>query len=253
MNTSVYNISNLLIDINVLGDINHKINKFNPKMIYNMSSENNILFIPNVPIDMKTLSISNIVTKQENYKPSDFLPVFSNPILLNELVQYIIKKKKIKPVNIEEAERKGYINQNINLILSIYFNSNNKIKINNRNYPIHSYNWNKDYDKIYTKKTFPDFNINIDLYVLNDKSSVKFSEKGRISCDIKRRKIALDLRELGYEVDIPTVGKAEPPKYSPSIRGGYYSKKRGKYNRKNTINKKKRMRKTIKKGKYYTK
>lgn len=253
MNTNDYNISNLIIDINILGDINHKINKFSPKMIYNTSYENNILFIPNVPIDMKTLANSNIVSKKENYKPSDFLPVFSNPILLNELVQYIINKKKSKPVNIKEAERKGYINQNINLILSIYFNNNNKIKINNRNYPIHSYNWNKEYDTIYTKKKFQDFNINIDLYVFDDKSSVNFSEKSRISCDIKRRKIALDLSELGYKVDIPTVGKAEPPKYTPSIRGGYYSKKHGKYNRKFTINKKKRVRKTIKKGKYHTK
>lgn len=253
MNKNGYNISQLLININALGDINHTINKFNPKMIYSTSSENNILFIPNVPIDMKILANSNIITNQDDYKPSDFLPVFSNSILLNELVQYIIKKKKIKPVNIEDAERKGYINQNIDLILSIYFNNNNKIKINNRKYPIHSYTWNKEYHTIYTKKTFPDFNINIDLYVFDDKSSVNFSEKSRITCDIKRRKIALDLRELGYEVDIPNIGKTELPKYTPSIRGGYYSKKCGKYYRKKTINKQKRLRKTIKKRKYYTK
>ena len=229
--TNISNISELIITINVMGDINYKINKFNPKMVYRNSLENTILFIPNIPINLDSLIKSNVVAPKDNYKPSDFISVFSNPILLNNIVQYIKRNKGIKPVSLEESEKKRYIKDNINLILSTYFDTDNKIIINNRYYPIHSYNWNDEYKIIKTNKTFPNYEININLYVLDDKlpnTSYGYN-RNRLTCDIKRKRIALDLKEMGFNVDIPDVGKSSMPYYAPSIRGPYSSSYRRSY------------------------
>jgi len=225
------NISELLITINVMGDINYKINKFNPKMVYRNSLENIILFIPNIPIKLDSLIKSNVVAPKDNYRPSDFVSVFSNPILLNNVVQYIKKNKAIKPISLEESEKKGYIKDNINVILSTYFDDDNKIIINNRNYPIHSYNWNNNYKIIKTNKIFPNYAIDINLYVLHDKlpNNSYGYDRNRLTCDIKRKRIALDLKEMGFNVDIPDVGKNYLPSYAPSITGPYQSSYRQPY------------------------
>lgn len=217
------NISELKIKINVMGDINYKINKFNPKMVYLNSLQNIVLFIPNIPIKLDSLIKSNVVAQKDNYRPSDFVSVFSNPILLNNVVQYIKIKKNIKPVSLEVAEKNGFIKDNINLILSIYFDDDNKIIINNRYYPIHSYDWNRIYKTIKTDKTFPDYEIDINLYVLDNKLPNSSYDRNRLTCDMKRKRIALDLKEMGFNVDIPNVGKGSIPSYAPSIRGPYQS------------------------------
>ena len=219
--STTYNISELIITINLIGDINYKINKFDPKMIYRSSISNKVLFIPNVPINMEDLIKSNVIVKKERYNPSDFINVFSNPSLLNRLIQYIKRNKGIKQVSTEEAERKGYIKSNIKLILSIYFDSENKISINNRNYPIHSYNWNDEYTSIKTNKNVPDYSINLELYVVGSENYINTSDRGRITCDIKRRNIQLDLKRLGFNIDVSKVGASEMPSNAPSVRGPY--------------------------------
>ena len=131
-------ISELIISINVSGGISFKIDTFNPKMVYRNSLENRILFIPMIPITMNELIKSNVGVKKNTYRPSDFINIFSNPQNLNTVIQYIKTKTNIKPLTIEEAERKGYIKNNIDLILSIYFDNENKLTYNNRIFPIHS-------------------------------------------------------------------------------------------------------------------
>ena len=224
------NISELIISINVLGDINFKITKFIPKMVYPTSLQNTILFVPNVPITLDSLIKSNVAPpKQTSYKPSDFVNVFSNPNLLNKVIRYIKQKSSFKPTSLTEAERKGYIKDNIELILSIYFADDNRISINYKKYPIHSYEWNNEYQTIKTNKTVPNYSINIDLYVLNYVGSKNVSDRSGITCDKKRRNIALDLKELGFDVNIPSVGASELPSYGPSVRGPYYSNQRKPY------------------------
>lgn len=221
MEFTTTNVSELIISINVIGDITFKIDKFNPKMIYHSSNENIVLFVPNVPITMDTLIKSNVGVKKERYRPSDFINVFSSPILLNQVIQYIKKNTNIKPVSISEAERKGYIKSNIELILSIYFDNENFISIINRNYPIHSYNWDGAYKATKTTKNVVNYTINIDLYVLSDKKSGTISERTLLTCDMKRRNIAIDLKGLGLDVTIPNIGAYEIPSYGPSVRRPY--------------------------------
>jgi hypothetical protein len=260
---AISNISELIITINVMGDINYKINKFNPKMVYRDSLENSILFIPNIPIELHSLIKSNVVAPKDNYKLSDFISVFSNPILLNNIVHYIKKNKGIKLVSLEESEKKRYIKNNINLILSTYFDTDNKIVINNRDYLIHSYNWNDKYKIIKTNKTFPNYEININLYVLDNKlsnNSYRYN-RNRLTCDIKRKRIALDLKEMGFNVDVPDVGKSYMPYYVPSIKRPYqytskikypYTIKRGgKYKRQNRAKNKIKAKITLKYKKKY--
>lgn len=230
-------ISELIISINVLGDIHHTINKFNPKMIYSSSIENRILFIPNIPITMNSLIKSNVTINKYKYRPSDFINVFSNPTLLNKVIQFI-KTKNIKNVSIKEAEQNGYIKNNINLILSIYFDNDNKLTINNRRYPIHSYKW----DQIYTTnksldKKSENYNVNVEVYVLDEKKTGNINERKRLTCDIKRRNIALDLKKLGFDVNIPTVGTENLLYNVPSIKNPSVRQNRQlSYNRYNPSN-----------------
>jgi len=211
-------LSELIISINVLGDIHYTINKFNPKMIYSSSIENRILFIPNIPITMNSLIKSNVTVNKDKYRPSDFINVFSNPTLLNKVIQFI-KTKNIKNVSTQEAEQKNYIKNNINLILSIYFDNDNKLTINNRRYPIHSYKWDQMYtiNKSLDKKN-ENYNVNVEVYVLDEKKSGNINERISLTCDMKRRNIALDLKELGFDVNIPTVGTENLLYNVPSIR-----------------------------------
>lgn len=264
------NISELIISINVLGDINFKITKFISKMIYPSSLQNTILFVPNIPITLDLLIKSNVVPSKSTYKHSDFVNVFSNPGLLNKVIRYIKQKPSFKSIPLEEAERNGYIRDNINLILSIYFADDNKISINYKKYPIHSYEWNEKYQSVKTNKTVPNYNINIDLYVLNPNGSETASDRSGITCDKKRRNIALDLKELGFVVNVPSIGTSEVPTYGPSVRGPYYNeytrprtnstnqikkggkiniylKRKSKTNKKPIINKKRKANKTSKK------
>lgn len=230
-------VNELMISINVLGDIHYTINKFNPKMVYGSSVGNTILFIPNIPITMNSLIKSNVTIKKNEYRPSDFIHVFSNPTLLNKVIQYI-KTKNIKGVSTQEAEQMGYIKKNINLILSIYFDNDNKLMIHNKRYPIHSYRWNDIYtiNKSIDKKS-EIYNVNIEVYVLDDKKTGDISERIGLTCEMKRRNIALDLKELGFDVNIPTVGTANIPYNVPSIRSPYIRQNRQlSYNRYNKPN-----------------
>jgi hypothetical protein len=230
-------ISELIISINVSGGISFKIDTFNPKMVYRNSLENRILFIPMIPITMNELIKSNVGVKKNTYRPSDFINVFSNPQNLNTVIQYIKTKTNIKPLTIEEAERKGYIKNNIDLILSIYFDNENKLTYNNRIFPIHSYTWNGEYSKIPVNgKSVPNYKINIELYLLDNRSSGNNTERNSMTCDLKRRNIAMDLKELGFNINIPNIsGQRNRPIYGPSIRGPYnrptYNRSSSSYNR----------------------
>jgi len=216
-------ISELAIAINVLGDINIKIDKFNPKTIYKFSRENKILFIPTMPITMNNLINSNVIVKKNEYKPSDFVDVFSNPQKLNTVIQFIKQTKNIKPVTIDIAERNGIVKKNIELILSIYFSRDNKFIYNNRSFPIHSYRWNEIFtskpSSITTKKV-PLYYITIDLYVLNDKKTGNLNERNILTCEIKQTNIIKDLNELGFNIKLP-IKKNITPLYGPNIRGSY--------------------------------
>lgn len=245
--SSNFNISELLISINVLGDINFKITKFTPKMTYSSSYQNTILFVPNIPITLDSLIKSNVAVKKNNYIPSDFINVFSNPTLLNKVIRYIKQRSDFKPTSIEDAERKGYIRDNINLILSIYFANDNKISINYKKYPIHSYQWDEEYQTVKSNKKLYDYKINIDLYVLDTSKTGKSSERRELTCDKKRRNIALDLKSLGIDINIPLIGTAQVPTLGSSIRGPYDSnyirpnyrpiKRGGKYKSKRKLSK----------------
>jgi hypothetical protein len=222
-------ISELIISINLLGDINLRIDKFNPKMVYRFSRENIILFIPTIPITMNALINSNVKIKKKTYKPSDFIDVFSNPQKLNIVVQYIMLKKP-KPITIIDAERNGIVKNNIELILSIYFDKENKFIYYNREFPIHSYNWNGMYQSKRSEninKKVPLYYINIDLYALDNKKIGNFKERSELTCNIKRRNIYNDLNELGFNFNIPQISTMKPTNtitnlYNPRLYNNDY-------------------------------
>ena len=209
-------ISELVISINLKGSINSKIERFNPKMIYKDSRENVVLFIPNFPISLKTLIQANVGFDEYSFSIENFIDVFSNP---NKIIKIV---KMVKPKEEKESkEIDDIIKNNVDFILSIYFDDKNKLTYYNKQYSIYSYNWdNTIKDKRYNKRESPltRYYITIDLYVAgNDK------EKKRLSCDIKHINIIQDLNNLGFNFDIPILDiyKYDKTKNRPSIFSPY--------------------------------
>jgi len=247
---SSYNkyISELVISINLKGNINTKIERFNPRMIYKSSREDKILFIPNIPISLSTLIKANVGFDEYSFKISNFIDVFTNPIKLIKIVKMykdkLIQKepksgdttKKDKSSSTEaEDEKNDIIKRNINFILSIYFNDDNTLTYYNKPYLIHSYEWNENMKIVPYKKSIPltKYYINITLYVAENDE-----EKQKIACDINHINIIQDFNRLGFNFDVPILDtyKYNKPIRNPSIFRPYpgsYQRQFTKYNRYN--------------------
>jgi hypothetical protein len=195
-----HNISNLMISLNIMDDegkINLDIPQFLPSMVSNTFTGNTIFLIPTIPLTMDMLLKAGLYEKKD-LTPSDFVDTFSNIAMVNKLLVYIKNKYSIDKTTIEEAYKKGYIRENIDLLLSIYFNKNNKIKLYNQTYPIHSFRWDEKIEMSSDKnKQLPIFKINVKLFVMDYNKEGTDEERKDFTCRIKRNNIEQDLNNLG--------------------------------------------------------
>jgi hypothetical protein len=178
-------------------------------MVSNTFIGNNI-FIPTIPLTMDMLIKSNLYEKND-LTPSDFIDTFSNPSLINKLLVYVKNKYSINNITVEQANKEGIIRQNIDLLLSIYFNKENKIKLFNQSYPIHSFRWNKNIEIIFDKnnKQSPyTFKVNVKLFVMDYNKEGTEEDRKNFTCRLKRNNIEQDLNNLGIrtkeEFDLST-------------------------------------------------
>lgn len=266
-----YNIINLLIELNVKDDagfINKTIN-FSPRMIsnnlndinnfngynYNPNNSSNILLLTSIPLNIDLLkeSLKDEFKKNDSIKidrelvPSDFIRIFSDKGLINKLLTNIKRKKTIRSISIKKAIENGYVTNNIDLLLSIFFNRTNKISLGNINnfyqtnnnlYQIHSFNWNGKFNEVKDDT----FKIEVDLFVMENDKEITDEKIKKFSCNLKKNNIEKDLNELGIstkeELDMGVIGPTINVNrmfnnFRSSLKGGNLN--RNKYKHRKTL------------------
>jgi len=148
---------------------------------------------------------------------------------MTRLIRFIVGEKKIKPITINEAKELGFIEQNIDLILSIYFDKNHVLTLKGRKYYIHSFDWSGQFEYVQkppsktTGKSTPKiinkpyYKINVTLYVLNEESNKNPVEVKQLGCKIRRNKINEDLYKLGFIKQKPSNVITKKIKYTTVI------------------------------------
>lgn len=192
-------------------------------------------FAPTVPITLNDLINSKVYNIGTNVKyipkKRDFISVFSNLGKMAGVLKYIVGKRKLKPITIDEAKTLGFIEQNINLILSIYFDNKNVLTLKGRKYYIQSFDWSEQFniiqsEKIKTKSKNitntrilgkPYYKINVTLYVLNEESNKNPNEVKQLGCKIRKNKINEDLYNLGFIKQKPSNVITKKIKYTTVI------------------------------------
>ena len=172
-------------------DRNKIIQTFKPRMINPYVPYNQIFFIPTIPMTLDDLKNSGVINKK-NSKLSDFINVFTSLYELTSVLKYIRKNKTFKSITFAEAEEYDFVKKDISLILDIFFNKDNKLKYEGRDYhPIFSYFWDGKYETHHTQGKYPNFSITIELEILD--SDKVGSETDYIKYDCYSRKKRLGL------------------------------------------------------------
>ena len=169
---------------------NKIIQTFKPRMINPYVPYNQIFFIPTIPMTLDDLKNSGVINKK-NSKLSDFINVFTSLYELTSVLKYIRKNKTFKSITFAEAEKYDFVKKDISLILDIFFNKDNKLTYEGRDYPIFSYFWDGKYETHHTQGKYPNFSITIELEILD--SDKVGSETDYIKYDCYSRKKRLGL------------------------------------------------------------
>ena len=203
---------------------NKIIKTFKPRMINPYASYNQIFFIPTIPMTIDDLKNSGVINKK-NSKLSDFINVFTSLYELTSVLKYIRKNKTFKAITFAEAEDYDFVKKDISLILDIFFNKDNKLTYEGRDYPIFSYFWDGTYETHHTQGKYPNFSITIELEILD--SDKVGSETDYIKYDCYSRKKRLGLIDGTYEQRplTPSLFRSGPITIK-SKRGGKKSFKR---------------------------
>ena len=169
---------------------NKIIQTFKPRMINRYASYNQIFFIPTIPMTLDDLKNSGVINKK-NSKLSDFINVFTSLYELTSVLKYIRKNKTFNAITFAESEEYDFVKKDISLILDIFFNKDNKLTYEGRDYPIFSYFWDGTYETHHTQGKYPNFSITIELEILD--SDKVGSETDYIKYDCYSRKKRLGL------------------------------------------------------------
>jgi len=216
------------IKINVSGEAEFIIPIFVPKMIDRYSNSKFIYFTPTIPItlsDMKSFILSN--KREQNSK--DFINIFTNKHELNKLITFIGKTKKTKPITTKDIDNNLIVTNNIETMMYVFFNENNKLIYQGREYPIYDYDWNYKYKLIKTKEKNPDYSIEIELNVLDVQKNSSAEENVRTLCNIRKKRI---LKTMGFK---PTRKTSLNYKKSITQKNGGRKYKKNKYTQRNII------------------
>ena len=166
---------------------NKIIQTFKPRMINRYASYNQIFFIPTIPMTLDDLKNSGVINKK-NSKLSDFINVFTSLYELTSVLKYIRKNKTFNAITFAESEEYDFVKKDISLILDIFFNKDNKLTYEGRDYPIFSYFWNGTYQRLPTQGNYPNFSITIELEILDSDKVGSETDRQNYQCySVKKR------------------------------------------------------------------
>jgi hypothetical protein len=169
---------------------NKIIQTFKPRMINRYASYNQIFFIPTIPMTLDDLKNSGVINKK-NAQLSDFINVFTSLYELTSVLKYIRKNKTFKAITFAEAEDYDFVKKNISLILDIFFNKDNKLTYEGRDYPIFSYFWDGTYERLPTQGKYPNFSITIELEILDSDKVGSETDKQNYQCYSVKKRLGL--------------------------------------------------------------
>ena len=166
---------------------NKIIQTFKPRMINRYASYNQIFFIPTIPMTLDDLKNSGVINKK-NSQLSDFINVFTSLYELTSVLKYIRKNKTFNAITFAESEEYDFVKKDISLILDIFFNKDNKLTYEGRDYPIFSYFWNGTYQRLPTQGNYPNFSITIELEILDSDKVGSETDRQNYQCySVKKR------------------------------------------------------------------
>ena len=169
---------------------NKIIQTFKPRMINRYASYNQIFFIPTIPMTLDDLKNSGVINKK-NSKLSDFINVFTSLYELTSVLKYIRKNKTFKSITFAEAEEYDFVKKDISLILDIFFNKDNKLTYEGRDYPIFSYFWDGKYETHHTQGKYPNFSITIELEILDSDKVGSETDYIKYDCYYRKKRLGL--------------------------------------------------------------
>lgn len=223
---------------------NKIIQTFKPRMINRYASYNQIFFIPTIPMTLDDLKNSGVINKK-NAQLSDFINVFTSLYELTSVLKYIRKNKTFKSITLADAEEKGFIKKDISLILDIFFNKDNKLTYEGRDYPIFSYFWDGTYETFPTQGKYPNFSITIELEILDSDKVGSETDKQNYQCYSVKKRLGL-IHETDEQRPLtPSLFRSGPITIK-SKRGGKKSFKRHTRRNKTRRHKAKKKEKLIK-------
>ena len=166
---------------------NKIIQTFKPRMINRYASYNQIFFIPTIPMTLDDLKNSGVINKK-NSQLSDFINVFTSLYELTSVLKYIRKNKTFNAITFAESEEYDFVKKDISLILDIFFNKDNKLTYEGRDYPIFSYFLNGTYQRLPTQGNYPNFSITIELEILDSDKVGSETDRQNYQCySVKKR------------------------------------------------------------------
>jgi hypothetical protein len=169
---------------------NKIIQTFKPRMINRYASYNQIFFIPTIPMTLDDLKNSGVINKK-NAQLSDFINVFTSLYELTSVLKYIRKNKTFNAITFAESEEYDFVKKDISLILDIFFNKDNKLTYEGRDYPIFSYFWNGTYQRLPTQGNYPNFSITIELEILDSDKVGSETDRQNYQCYSVKKRLGL--------------------------------------------------------------
>ena len=157
----------------------------NPYVPYNQ-----IFFIPTIPMTLDDLKNSGVINKK-NAQLSDFINVFTSLYELTSVLKYIRKNKTFNAITFAESEEYDFVKKDISLILDIFFNKDNKLTYEGRDYPIFSYFWDGKYETHHTQGKYPNFSIMIELEILDSDKVGSETDRQNYQCYSVKKRLGL--------------------------------------------------------------
>ncbi len=188
-----YNMNNVLT---IVFNANTIKGRIIDNMVYSPSMSNpqlysefpNILFVPTIKLTTKLFG--------SNMSDDDMKKLFLSPSRFNQFISFVKDQYNIKPIAIKRAEDLGVIRNNIQFILNLFFNKNNSLFLNDKQYTINNYIWNQKYDLMYVENNkITQVTANIDI-VLHEGKQLSFIDSTRLNCQQQQKSIMRDYYKL---------------------------------------------------------
>ena len=232
--TLTSSVTRLNLNLIIRGQRKGIVKNYNPGMSFS-SLKDRIIYFP-FTIKITKQNLIKALDLEPYNKPTnnDLISVFTRPGLLSLAIKDALKSGEKAVSTIDEANEKGIIQNNLNLINKFLFAPKSLITIYGHNYTIHSSDGispeiNKFKNELITKKNPLTIKLecNIILNVL-DSATPSDIEFKRLSCKMRKDLIIQDLEEvLGIEIEKDIKKDIKYLKRAPAISRYEYYKKKG--------------------------